>query len=113
LKDVGTPFLTCTIGGREISTTLVDLRVGVNILPKFLYDELGLNNYKPTRTIIKLADKSTRVLLGLLEDVLVQVGEFIYPIDFIVLDTHQSLSNPLEISVILGRLFLATLDAII
>jgi hypothetical protein len=60
-----------------------------------------------------LADRSTRVPLGILEDVLVKVGDFIYLANFIVLDTHQTSLNPLEISVILGRPFLATLDATI
>jgi len=49
---------------------------------------------------------------GIVEDVLVQVDKFIYPVDFIVLDTQ-----PVEpcnlIPVILGRPFLATSNALI
>ena len=46
-------------------------------------------------------------------DVLIQVGEFIYPVDFIVLET-QPVSNPrAQTPVILGRPFLATANAII
>ena len=47
-----------------------------------------------------------------MEDVLVQVDKFIYPVDFIVLDTQPvEVCNP--IPVILGRPFLATSNALI
>jgi len=48
-----------------------------------------------------------------INDVLIRVGEFIYPVDFIVLET-QPVSNPrAQTPVILGRPFLATVNAII
>lgn len=48
-----------------------------------------------------------------MEDVLVQVDKFYFPVDFIVLDTqpHQDPQPPVPI--ILGRPFLATSNAII
>ena len=49
---------------------------------------------------------------GIVEDVLVQVDKFIYPIDFVVLDT-QSIEACNSIPVILGRPFLATSNALI
>ena len=44
---------------------------------------------------------------------LVKVGDFIYPIDFVVLETEVVVSPENEISVILGRPFLATCNALI
>jgi len=49
---------------------------------------------------------------GIVENVLVQVDKFIYLVDFIVLDT-QSVDACNSISVILGRPFLATSNALI
>ena len=49
---------------------------------------------------------------GIVEDVLVQVNKFIYPIDFVVLDT-QPVEACNSIPVILGRPFLATYNALI
>jgi len=49
---------------------------------------------------------------GIVEDVLVQVDEFIYPVDFVVLDT-QPIEACNSIPVILGRRFLATSNALI
>jgi hypothetical protein len=49
---------------------------------------------------------------GIVEDVLVQVDKFVYPVDFIVLDT-QPVEACNSIPVILGRSFLATYNALI
>ena len=49
---------------------------------------------------------------GIVEDVLVQVDKFIYPVDFIVLDT-QPVEACNSIPAILGRSFLATSNALI
>jgi len=49
----------------------------------------------------------------LIEDVLVKVGDFIYPVDFVVLETEVVVSPENEIPVILGRPFLATCNALI
>jgi hypothetical protein len=87
-KDPGTPHLTCKIGDLEVSIMLLNLGAGVNIMPRYLCDRLGLREFKPTRTIIKLVDKFVRVPLSMLEDVLVRVGEFVYPTDFIVSEMH-------------------------
>jgi hypothetical protein len=52
------------------------------------------------------------VLRGIVEDVLVQVDKFIYPVDFIVLNT-QPVEACNSFPVILGRQVLATSNALI
>ena len=47
---------------------------------------------------------------GIVEDVLVKVDNFYYPVDFVVLDTEPMAS---QVPIILGRPFLATTNAII
>jgi len=50
---------------------------------------------------------------GEVEDVLIKVGEFIFPVDFVVLETAP-VENPRgQIPVILGRPFLTTSNALI
>ena len=49
----------------------------------------------------------------MVEDVLIRVGEFIYPVDFIVLETEKVANVAKQIPVILGRPFLATANALI
>ena len=54
-----------------------------------------------------------KVSKGEIKDVLIQVGEFIYLVDFIVLETKSVSNTRVQTSVILGRLFLTTTNAII
>ena len=48
-----------------------------------------------------------------MEDVLIQVEKFYYPVDFIVLDTEPTVAGANYVPIILGRSFLATSNAII
>ena len=48
-----------------------------------------------------------------MEDVLVKVDKFYYPIDFVVLDTEPVKEGINQVPIILGRPFLATSNAII
>ena len=52
--------------------------------------------------VLQLADRSTRLPRGLIEDVLVKVGDFVYPVDFVVLETEVVANPEHEIPVILG-----------
>src|ERR1700733_694255 len=49
----------------------------------------------------------------MVEDILVKVENFIYPVDFVVIDTEPVASSSSQIPIILGRPFLATINATI
>jgi hypothetical protein len=51
--------------------------------------------------------------MGVIEDVLVKVENFYYPIDFIILDIESTLYPSANIPIILGRPFFATANALI
>ena len=68
------------------------LGASINFLAFSVYHELELDDLSPTRVTIQLADHSVKVSKGENNDVLNRVGEFIYPVDFIVLET-QPVSN--------------------
>jgi len=111
-KDPGCPTISCIIGSHKIEQALLDLGASVNLLPYSVYQQLNLGELKSTSVTLLLADRSIKVPRGTVEDVLVQVDKFIYPVDFIVLDTEPVKGcNP--IPVILGRPFLATSNALI
>ena len=78
-----------------------------------MYKKLGLGELKPTNITLSLADRSVKIPKGIVEDVLVKVDKFYYPVDFVVLDTEPIASGPNHVPIILGRLFLATSNAII
>ena len=61
---------------------VLDLGARVNLLPYLVYKQLGLGELKPTTITLSLADISIKIPKGTMEDVLIQVDKFYYPIDF-------------------------------
>ncbi|CAL2257708.1 unnamed protein product [Prunus armeniaca] len=110
-KDPGCPTISCIIGNFIIEQALLDLGASVNLLPYSVYKQLGLGELKPTSITLQLADRSVKIPRGMVEDVLVQVDKFYFPVDFIVLDTEPVVYSNSQIPVILGRPFLATSNA--
>ncbi|RVW26841.1 Retrovirus-related Pol polyprotein from transposon 17.6 [Vitis vinifera] len=91
-KDPGCPTISVNIGGTHVEKALLDLGASVNLLPYSVYKQLGLGGLKPTAMTLSLADRSVKIPRGVIEDVLVQVDKFYYPVDFVVLDTDSSLT---------------------
>ena len=112
-KDPGCPTITVNIGGISVEKALLDLGASVNLLPYSMYKQLGLGELKPTSITLSLADRSIKIPKGTIDDVLIQVDRFYYPVDFVVLDTEPVVVGPNHVPIILGRPFLATSNAII
>lgn len=73
-------------------------------MPTSWYRKMGLGSPKPSTIVLQLADRSLARPNGIIEDVLVQVGSLIFPVDFVILDFEADLVVPF----ILGCPFLAT-----
>ena len=112
-KDPGSPTIPVNIGGNCIEKALLDLGASVNLMPHSVYKQLGLGELEPTTITLSLADRSVKIPKGIVEDVLVKINNFYYPVDFVVLDTAPSSNEPNHVPIILGRPFLATANAII
>ena len=91
----------------------MDLGASVNLLPYSVYKQLGLGEIKPTNITLSLADRSVKIPKGIVEDVLVKVDKFYYPVDFVGLDTKPIAVGPNHVPIIMGRPVLATSNAII
>ncbi|XP_075670221.1 uncharacterized protein LOC142639987 [Castanea sativa] len=93
---------------------LVTMKRKKNVPKKaFLTEQIGLGELKPTTMTLQLADRSVKIPRGIIEDVLIKVDAFYFPVDFVVLDTEPILNANTQIHVILGRHFLATSNALI
>ena len=112
-KDPGSPTISVNIGGNCIDKSLLDLGASVNLMPYSVYNQLGLGELKPTTITLSLADRSVKIPKGIVENVLVKIDKFYYPVDFVVLDTEPCSNEPNHVPIILGRPFLATANAII
>ena len=69
-----------------------------------MFKRLKLGEPKSTTISLQLADRSYQHPRGIIENVLVKVGKFVLPVDFVILDMEEDDSIP----IILGRPFLAT-----
>ncbi|GKD29100.1 retrotransposon protein [Tanacetum coccineum] len=103
-KDLGSFTLPCFINNICFDKSLVDLVASVGVMPFSTYINLGLGVLSHTRLTIELADKTIKQPRGIAENVLVRIGKFVFPIDFIILDIPEDDDVPL----ILGRPFLST-----
>ena len=112
-KDPGSPTISVNIGGNCIDKSLLDLEASVNLLPYSVYKQLGLGELKPTNITLSLADRSVKIPKGIVEDVLVKIEKFYYPVYFVVLDTEPIANELNHVPIILGRPFPATANAII
>lgn len=112
-KDPGSPTISCVIGDHSIDRALLDLGASVNLLPYFVYEQLGLGELKLTPVTLQLADRSVKIPRSVIEDVLIKVDKFYFPVDSIVIDTQPVMNTNGQILVILGRPFLAISNAII
>ena len=90
------------IGNTFVKGALLDLGASVNLLPYSVYKQLGLGELKSTSITLSLADRSVKFPRGIIEDVLIQIDNFYYLVDFVVLDTHQGTSGLNHVPIILG-----------
>ena len=100
-KDPGSPTISVNIGGTCIDKSLLDLGASVNLMPYSVYKQLGLGELKPTNITLSLANRLVKIPKGIVEDVLVKVDKFYYPVDFVVLDAEPIENGPNHVPIIL------------
>nr|XP_009626165.1 uncharacterized protein LOC104116909 [Nicotiana tomentosiformis] len=103
-EDSGAFTIPCTIGLRDFARALCDNGASINLIPLAIYKQTGLGMPRPTCTWLQMSDRSIKRPVGIVDDVLVNVGKFLLPADFVILDCDVDK----EILIILGRPFLAT-----
>ncbi|GJV82317.1 hypothetical protein Tco_1522215 [Tanacetum coccineum] len=106
-KDPGSFTLPCYINNVCFDNALVDLGASVSVMPLLTYLNLGLGELAHTKLTVELADRTVKYPKGIAENVLVRIGKFTFPVDFIILDMPEDIKVPL----ILRRPFLSTARA--
>ncbi|RDX91515.1 hypothetical protein CR513_26500, partial [Mucuna pruriens] len=79
----------CIIGDCTFADAMLDLGASINVMLTSIYKSLNCGDLEPMGMTIQLANRSVVQPLGVLEDVLVQVDELIFPADFYVLDMED------------------------
>nr|XP_009617123.1 uncharacterized protein LOC104109506 [Nicotiana tomentosiformis] len=95
LKDPGSFTIPLSLVKQEVGRALYDLGASINLMPSSLFKQLGLGVLRPTTINLQLADRSLVMPERIIEDVLVRVGKFILPADFIVLDYEADEKVPI------------------
>ncbi|GJZ77471.1 reverse transcriptase domain-containing protein [Tanacetum coccineum] len=68
---------------------LADLGASINLMSYSLYAKLSLETLKPTKMSVRLADRSFQYPVGITENMLVEVGKFTFPADFVNLKMEE------------------------
>ena len=89
--------------------TVCDLRASINLMPLSIVKRLSLGELTPTAMTLQMEDKTLAQPEGILEDVLIKVGKFIFLVDFVVIDIREDKQVPL----LLRRPFLSKRVALI
>ncbi|XP_070015038.1 uncharacterized protein [Nicotiana sylvestris] len=92
LSDPRIFTISCTIGNFAFAKAPFDLGASINLMPLAIYKRLGIGRARPTSMLLQLANRTVK-----------------RPSDFVILDCKVDE----EISIILGRSFLATGRALI
>ncbi|MCO5563699.1 hypothetical protein L7F22_017346 [Adiantum nelumboides] len=91
LTDYRSPRLTVSILGREFKGVIVDGGSGINLMLEFTLEALGLQISRSAPFTVTLADQRTVLPLGIVEQVPLQVQEFVFKLDFVVVRLPQVL----------------------
>ena len=85
MKDPGSFTIPCSIEKYEFKKALCDSGASINLMPLSVVQRLSLGELTPTAITLQMADRSMAQPEGILEDVLVKVGKFIFPVDFVIM----------------------------
>ncbi|GJZ89684.1 putative reverse transcriptase domain-containing protein [Tanacetum coccineum] len=106
-KDPRSFTLPCFINNVCFDNALVDLGAIVSVMPLSTYLNLGLGELAHTKLTVELADRTVKYPKGITKNMLVGIGIFVFPVDFVILDMPEEIKVPL----ILERPFLSTTHA--
>ncbi|XP_070007487.1 uncharacterized protein [Nicotiana sylvestris] len=103
LEDPDAFTILCTIGSVDFAKALCDLGASINFMLYSVFKTLGVRKLRATSMMLQMADRTMKRPLGIVDDVLVRVDNFILPTDFVILDCEVDY----EVPIIWGRPFLS------
>lgn len=86
----GSLVVTLTIQGVQVKNVLIDLGASIIVMTKEVVSKLSIIGLRQTPTILQLADSSTIILDGMLEDVTITLHSWDYLVDFVALSPKTS-----------------------
>ena len=107
--DPGSFTIPCKIGDADMGKALCDYGASINLMPLSIAPRLSLRELTPKTITLQMADRTLAQPEGIVEDVLIKGGKFVFPVDFVVINVEEDKQVPL----LLGRPFIATGETLI
>ena len=83
-QDQGSFTIPYKIGDADMGKALCDSGASINLMPLFVAKRLSSGELTPTAITLQMADRTLAHSEGILEDVLIKVGKFVFPVDFMI-----------------------------
>ncbi|GJV01843.1 zinc knuckle CX2CX4HX4C containing protein [Tanacetum coccineum] len=88
----------------DFNNALANLGASISVMPLSMYKRLGIGKLEPINMVIEMADNTKCTPKGIVENLLIKINKFIFPVDFVILDMVEDFRMP----IILRRPLLAT-----
>ena len=98
MQDPGSFTIPCKIGNFDMGKLLCNSGANINLMPLSMVKRLSLGELTPTSMTLQMTNRTLAQPKGILEDVLIKVGKFIFPVDFLVIDIEEDK----QVSLLLG-----------
>ena len=104
MQDPGSFTILFKIGDVDMGKALCDSGASINWMPLSVAQRLSLGELTPIAIALQMENRTLAHPEGILEDVLIKVGKFVFPMDFVVINMEEDKQVPL----MLGKPFLTT-----
>jgi len=94
--DLGSFTIPCSLGSINFDKSLCDFGASINLMPLSIYRKLEkeIGRIRSVPISLQPADQTTLIPKGIVEDVLVHVNKFVFPVDFIVVNMEENKEVP-------------------
>nr|GFB03522.1 reverse transcriptase domain-containing protein [Tanacetum cinerariifolium] len=99
LRDPESFLIPCNFNITFSCNALADLGASINLMSYSLYAKLSLKTLKSTKISVRLADRSFQYPIGIAKNMLVEVGKFTFPADFVILEMEEDSKKQLNLGV--------------
>ncbi|GJT27465.1 reverse transcriptase domain-containing protein [Tanacetum coccineum] len=96
LGDPESFLIPCNFNRTFYCNALADLGASINLMPYSLYAKLSLENLKPTKMSVRLADRSFQYPVGIAKNMLIKVDTEDPPFEKITINIDYKIKTSLE-----------------
>ena len=89
MQDPGSFTIPCKIRDADMGKALCDSRASINLMPLSVAQRLSLGELTPTAITLQMENRTLAYPGGMLEDVLIKVGKFVFLVDFVVINMEE------------------------